>query len=137
MNSLFKKDLKDSKSVELSTTRNYFIFLQDQCAKKMSSMTSRLSKNQLHIVLGLFVVTTGGGYICIVWNSFSNTSTGSIIIGTNSKPTDILEKSHTSTSRPFPSNQREQKEINKFRINWDSLAGSPTEKKTVDSIAGN
>lgn len=118
----------------LSLTRKYYLFVQDKWAKKMSSMTSGLSKKRLIYLLGLFVILTSGACVCIISRSLFNTTSNSIKILSISKPVESFRKSLIIYPKPQSISGKEFKRVGRFRIYLDSLARSPTGKRAYDSI---
>jgi hypothetical protein len=140
MCSLFKKyrnklaSNDENRCGGLCLTRKYYLFVQDKWAKKMSSITSRLSKGQLLCLLALFVILTGGVCIYIISSSLFNTTSNSIKIISISKSVESYSKLLVIYPKPQSVSGKEFKRVGRFRIYLDSLARSPAGKRAYDSI---
>jgi hypothetical protein len=140
MSSLFKKyrsklvSAAENRSNGCQIEHKYYLVIQDKWARKMSSVTSRLSKRKLICLLGLFVILSGSTCFYIISNAFFNRTTTSIKIIPISKPIDVLKESVSTISGPLSVTRTEFKRITCFRMYLDSLGKSPTGKKVYDSI---
>lgn len=141
MGSLFKKYGNESVSAGEnrggghSIIPKYYLFVQQKWATKMSAMESGLSKKNLIFLLGVFIILAGGVCIYSVSRSLSHTTSSTIEIIPISKPADAFEKSFGSTRKPSSIAKNDFKKIIGFRMFLDSLARTPTGRRTYDSIA--
>lgn len=115
-------------------TTKLWLFIEDKWAKKMSSITSRLSERMLICLLALFVVLAGGACFYSISKSFSNATSLDIKIIRITKPVDAFEKSFGTIGRPLPSSRNEFKRVIDFKMYLDSLGRSPTGRTVYDSI---
>lgn len=140
MNSFFKKARKESASYDAKNNvgklmiRSCCLFVQDKWAKKMSSLTARLSKRALTCILVLFVMLMGGLCVGFISGCFSNSTLKTIKIIPLSKPVAVTSKSITINPRWIPITKNEFRRIALFRLYLDSLTRSPTGKVTYDSL---
>ena len=140
MSSLFKKyrsklvSAAENRSKGCQIVHKYYLVIQDKWARKMSSVTSGLSKRMLICLLGLFVILFGSGCFYIISESLSNSITNTINIIPISKPINEIRESVSPISVPISVSRAEFKRIICFRKYLDSLGKSPTGKKVCDSI---
>ncbi|MFQ6601853.1 hypothetical protein [Flavobacterium sp. C3NV] len=121
------------KQKDLHVSNKYYETVKDTWAKKMSSITSGLSKKSLVLLLIVFIVFTGSISFSIVYKALVLDSSSVINIEPATKPVQVNAKLKDNP-KPFSILPQEYKKIIHWRSYLDGLTGSPLDKKTYDSI---
>lgn len=122
---------KKRKDVQVSN--QYYHMVKNAWAKKMSSITSDLSKKSLVLLLIVFVVFTSSICFSIVYKAIVLDSSTVIKNEVVSKPAQINSK-RTDVLKSFSVSPTEYKRIIHWKSYLDSLKASSWGKKTYDSI---
>lgn len=121
------------KRKDVRVSNKYYEMLKDTWAKKMSSITSDLSKKSLVLLLVVFVVFTSSICFSIVYKAIVLDSSTVIKNEVVFKPAQINSK-RTDDLKSFSVSPTEYKRIIHWSLYLDSLKESSWGKKTYDSI---
>ena len=141
MRSLFKKHKKeaelknDKQNIILDIWQKYYLITQDRWARKMSAITSKLSKSTLTYLFFLFVIISAGLNIHIILQGFSGKVPNPIKIVPISKFTGAAKKDIILNNGQEIVSKEELKRIFLFRSYLDSLQKTPLGKQSYDSIS--
>lgn len=135
--SLFKK--RENKKIQslpanklLEGIGNVVSKMQEAWAKWMEHRTENLNHNQWLMVLGLFVLLTGG--YCSYLISASVLSKRKMVFSIPSIQMPITKTLEDKYRLAFTLSEKEYQKINRFRLYMDSLKSSPTGKLEYDRI---
>jgi hypothetical protein len=126
------------KNKEFRISPKYYLLIRDKWAKKMSLLTSDLSKQSLVFYLILFIIITGSICLYNVYSAFSSKGhkQKSIGIRVNSEHLIVTKSSLDRTNETvLPKGEFEN--ITSFSIYLDSLKQSEGGRKIYDSIKNN
>lgn len=80
------------KQKEIKINPKYYLFMQDKWAKKMTALTSDLSKEKKLLLLALFVIIAGAINIYNICKGFFSKDSEHLKIEVISKPTQLYNK---------------------------------------------
>lgn len=121
------------KTKEIRISPKYYLLLQDKWSKKMSALTSNLSKQSLVFFLVLFIIITGSISVYSVYNGFSLKDQEGIKSRINYNHLIVTKPIFNKTTEPvLPKIEFEN--ITRFIFYLDSLKQSKEGKKIYDSI---
>lgn len=121
------------KNKEIQISPKYYLLVQDKWAKKMSSLTSNLSRKSLVFYLTLFVIITGSINIYNVYDGFSSKEREGIERRINYNHLIVTKpKFNKADERVLP--KAEFENITRFNFYLDSLKQSKKGQKVFDSI---
>lgn len=80
------------KQKEIKINPKYYLFMQDQWAKKMTDLTSNLSKKKQLLLLVLFVIIAGAISIYNICKGFLHSDSKPLKIEVISKPTQLYNR---------------------------------------------
>ena len=118
----------------IQVSNKYYLLLEDKWAKKMSSLTSGLSRKKMVFVLIGFVVLSSSSNIYIIYRGFNSGISDSIDSVSISKPTKVNRQLRSNVLKSFPISKKEYETITHFRSYLDSLEKSSSGKRSYDSI---
>ncbi|SHH93245.1 hypothetical protein SAMN05444671_4353 [Flavobacterium sp. CF108] len=123
------------KNREIRISPKYYLLLQDKWAKKMSVLTSDLSKQSLVFYLILFILITGGISLYNVYSGFSSKEYKQTGIGIriNFKSLIVPKPSLNRANETLLPKEKFEN-ITSFSIYLDSLKESEGGRKIYDSI---
>lgn len=115
-------------------SNKYYLMLQDKWAKKMSSLTSGLSRKRMLVLYVFFVGFTGIINLSLICRGFESDLSYEMDVFPISRASGINNKSTNESSKPMPLKKGEYKKLMHFKIFTDSLLKSPAGKVIYDSI---
>lgn len=118
---------------EIKVNPKYYLLIQDKWAKKMSRLTSDLSRRSLVIYLMLFIITTGSVSIYNVYSAFSSKEK-SVAIGIISNSTSVVMKPVQVRTNERVLSKVEFEKIIRISSYLDSLKQSKEGQKLYDRI---
>lgn len=123
------------KNKEIRISPKYYLLLQDKWAKKMSALTTNLSKQSLLVCLMLFVIITGSISFYNIYSSFFSEEYNHTDIGIRIKSKHLNEtKVSMNVKNKTVLSKAEFENISSFKFYLDSLKQSKEGKKIYDSI---
>ncbi len=114
-----------------------YLFIQGEWAQWMTKKTANVSFSCL-LVIWVFCVASAAGYsMYLIVNSLSGTTTNSISVTPMVTPLKLVETGDAIHQKNSFVSKNQLEKIIRFQRYLDSLARSPTGKKTFDSILNN
>lgn len=118
---------------EIKVNPKYYLLIQDKWAKKMSRLTSNLSRRSLVIYLMLFITTSGSISIYNIYGAFFSKEK-SVAIGIISNSTSVVMKPVQVRTNERVLSKVEFEKIIRINSYLDSLKQSKEGQKLYDSI---
>lgn len=118
---------------EIKINQKYYLLIKDKWAKKMSGLTSNLSRRSLVVYLMLFIITSGSISIYNIYSAFFSKEK-SITTGIISNSTSVVMKPVQVITNESVLSKTEFEKIICINSYLDSLKQSKKGQKLYDSI---
>lgn len=112
----------------------WYRYVQSKWAEWMAKQTSKLSIRQQRFVFGFFIAFTISYSVHLISMSFLKTDSNKITINPIVKPVNTFQTRNIAPNTNTTVSKIELDKAIRYRTYVDSLAKSPTGKRTLDSI---